>query len=249
MTKEELDEARLTLDKEKFDFERSKSQKDEASLTRRLTVSLALVGTLISLLTGAIQFYLNNKRMAQERDIALGKVLLEQGPKIYSDNEKERAYVIEVIKYTSPNQTISNNILGKFAAQAKDNAISNQIRAAQVIGKTEVPTAVAAASTSSNVNLPKDIYFEVGYTEKDTGLYHFIIKVRTSPASMALIKSVKYHINHPSFKNPDHDGNPKNNFSMDYDGWGAVDDIEAKVFLINGETMKTSINMIEQLRW
>jgi hypothetical protein len=250
---------KLLLEREKFEFEKLRVNRDASSLTKRLAIGIGLAGTIITLITGATQLILGNLRAAEDRQLAFGKVLLEHGPKIYSEKPREREFAIAVFNIVSKDDKSMNTLFAKFAQGTNDEVIKNELRRAQVrvIENSENHQETNAINVNTatpeveklNSNLPTDISFSVTADEKPSGGYIFLIAVRASDVSKAKIDSVEYKIIHPSFKKKDYIGNSNSNFSMKYEGWGAVDEIQAIVKLKNGDFLKANIDMIKELKW
>jgi hypothetical protein len=211
-------------------------------------VGIGIAGSIITVVTGAVQFWLGNVRADQERDLALGRVLLEHGPKIYSKDSLDRAFVIEVIKITSSNKTLTDTILGKFAAGTPDEAIKQQIRAAQTIvtGDAQSSPQAMAPPSASAASVGPEVLYAVRADKRPSGGFNFTIAAREGSTGIA---SIEYKINHPSFKKQVYVGDPSAGFAMRYSGWGAVDEVIARATLKSGRVESTSINMIRELGW
>lgn len=244
----EGEDAKLQLERERFEYEKLRNQNELKSTLRRLTLGLGIAGAAVSLITGLVQFWIGNDRAEKEGVFSLGKVLLEHGPKIYSKDASERTFVIEVIKMTSPNKKVSDTIFAKFASATKDVEIQQQLRAAQTIISSEpkhVAEDVRASASVPQRNIPL-MHFAVLATERRSGGYLFTIAPRESSAE---ISAIKYKVNHPSFKKQVYEGDKNSGFSMQYAGWGAVDDVTATITLKSGAMQIVNIDMISELGW
>lgn len=244
----EGNDAKVQLERERFEYEKLRNQNELKSTVRRLSLGLGIAGAIVSLITGSVQFWIGNDRAEKEGVFSLGKVLLEHGPKIYSTNPAERTFVIEVIKMTSPNRKVTDTIFAKFASATKDVEIQEQLRAAQTIissntqhlvANTPMPIGEARKNSSS-------IHFSVLANERRSGGYLFTIAPHDS---LAEISSVIYKVNHPSFKQKVYEGDKNSGFSMQYAGWGAVDDVTATITLKSGAVQVSNIDMISELGW
>lgn len=215
-------------------------------------------------------------RIAEDRRLTVAKFLLEQNAKIYSGDTNEREYAIAVLSIVISDEKLKNLTLAKLAQGTSNEKAKLDFRNAQtrvVINSEDLQeTDINKASSEKSVEFdrvknspsnkinpipedsknrtPEDISFVVTANEKISGSYIFKISIKASEKTLAEIEKVEYKIAHPSFKKKDYIGKDRvSNFAMTYEGWGAVDEIQAAVRFKSGKSLTSNIDMIKELNW
>jgi len=264
-----VEERKLRLEREKFDHERQRQQREESSILKRGTTLVTIATCILAAIISVSQFYLQRdkadlesklEKEKSDRDWKLQavRIVMDNDKKLFSSDAKERAAAISIIKTALPID-IYNSILGLAATQSSTPEAKAQFRTAQDLhlgsSNAAATPAASAPNPASDISAPTasnvtSIPFHVEAVQLPAKGYKFTISVSADQRTKSLIDRVDYLIDHPTFKVKSYTSlDATSGYSMSYVGWGAVDEVNATVRLKNGTVQTASINMIRELGW
>jgi hypothetical protein len=231
----QFEKERLELERQRLEIEQMKAEREKGFFYRNFSVIMPAVISLAATIITLTNLYVGYQQKKQD-DLRLR-------------SEKEREYKMQVIKFVFDNKAM---ILGKEEDEKHKAKILMEVAFPAEI-YNEIFTRLEKSSPKENKQFWQDaqsIYPKVSATEK-TGGYSFDLFLVIPPKYREQIEKVEYTFNHPSFgsNNKKISEEIKDGFRVNYSGWGAIDDVDIKVFLKDREPLALKLNMLKSLGW